>query len=269
MKIGFVGGGNMATAIIKGMTDSGYVKPADIFVYDIAVDKMRALASEVGFTPCASSREVVETADVIILAVKPQILPDVLIELREPIVSGNKLVVSIAAGTSIEKLHNALSDEISVIRVMPNVNLMAGQGAAAVCGNARASRDQIEFVLGIFRSAGTAVELDEKFFSVFTAIAGSSPAYAYLFIDSMARAAVKHGLPKDIATEIAAQAVLGSAAMVLKSAECPWSLIDKVCSPGGTTVAGLLALEEEKFLSTVVKGIDATIARDKELSAGK
>lgn len=149
---------------------------------------------------------------------------------------------------------------------MPNVNAMIGKGAAAVCGNTFASEEQIEYVLQMFQAVGLAWRLPEKDFSNFTALAGSSPAYAYLFIDSIARAGVKNGLSKELCTEIAAQAVLGSAQMILESGENPWTLIDSVCSPGGTTVAGLLALEEEAFISTIVKGIDATIVRDQELN---
>jgi len=137
----------------------------------------------------------------------------------------------------------------------------------AVTGNDRTSADSLEEVLGLFRSVGDALELEEKHFSAFTAVAGSSPAYAYLFIDSLARGALEAGLPKAVATQIAAQAVAGSARMVLESGEHPWALIDTVCSPGGTTIAGLLALEKNAFVATVVEGIRATVARDRELGA--
>jgi len=150
---------------------------------------------------------------------------------------------------------------------MPNVNATVGEGCAAVAGNAAASREDVELVLGMFQAVGEAWELDESQFSAFTAIAGSAPAFAYLFVDSLARGAVKAGMPKALATSIAAQAVLGSARMVLESDSSPWDLIDTVCSPGGTTVAGLLALEDRGFLSTVVHGVSSTIARDKEIGA--
>ena len=156
-----------------------------------------------------------------------------------------------------------MENENPIVRVMPNVNAMIGEGAAAVCGNKFPSKEQVNFVVEMFNAIGMAMELPENYFSVYTAIAGSSPAYAYLFIDSLARGAVKNGLPKDIATKIAAQAVLGSAKMILESDEDPWVLINKVCSPGGTTVAGLVALEDEAFISTVIKGVDATIKKIK------
>lgn len=265
MKIGFIGTGNMATAIIKGVVDQKTMSPKNIFAYDVLADKLDFLAKEFGFQACRSGLEVIQNVDAIVLAVKPQILSGALSDLRDEIKNTKKLVISIAAGTTLEKLQKELGDETPIVRVMPNVNLMVGEGTAAVCGNAQATQEQIQFVLNIFQSAGTAIQLEEKDFSNFTAIAGSSPAYAYLFIDSIARAAVKHGLPKEVATKIAAQAVLGSAKMIKESKETPWELIDKVCSPGGTTVAGLLALEENRFIATVVSGIDATIKRDKEI----
>ncbi|MDR2832823.1 MAG: pyrroline-5-carboxylate reductase, partial [Streptococcaceae bacterium] len=177
------------------------------------------------------------------------------------------LLISIAAGKTLENLEEMVGHpKVSIIRVMPNVNVQIGLGASAVTGNEASSENQIDFVLNLFSSVGKAWIVPEKDFSAFIAMAGSSPAFTYLYIDSLARAGVKHGLTKEKALEYAAQATLGSAAMILESKENPWSLIDRVSSPGGTTVAGLLALEDQAFLSTVVKGVDATIARDVELS---
>lgn len=269
MKLGFIGTGNMATAIITGVRDAGFLSGKDMAAFDIHTEKLKALAESAGLTACASNAEVAASCSAVLLAVKPHMIAPVLGEMKQEFAAGNKLLISIAAGTTIAQLEALVGANCPIVRVMPNVNLMAGAGVAAVCGNTKASREHLDFVLGLFRSAGMAFELEERFFSVFTAIAGSSPAYAYLFIDSMARAAVKYGMPKELATRIAAQAVFGSAKTVLESTDAPWVLIDKVCSPGGTTVAGLLALEEEKFLTTVVKGIDAAIARDQELMAKK
>lgn len=267
MRVGFVGTGNMASAIIKGMINQEHTKAEDIFVFDVDTEKMHQFVSETETTACKSSEELVRFSDILVLAVKPNHFEAVLTPLKELIQERKPLIVSIAAGTSIEKIHKLLesSDDLAIIRVMPNVNAMIGEGMAAVCGNQSAGKEQVAFVLDMFNAIGMAIELPEHHFSTFTAIAGSSPAYAYLFIDSLARGAVKNGLPKDLADTIAAQAVLGSAKMILESKEDPWVLINKVCSPGGTTVAGLVALEDEAFISTVIKGVDATIKRDKEL----
>lgn len=264
MKIGFIGTGNMATAIIKGMIAEQFVKPENVYLFDILTDKVNELAKEVGANVCPSNKVLIEEADVVILAVKPNLIEQILLENKSVILTKKSVLVSIAAGTSTDKIYGYLKtdQEVAIIRVMPNVNVQIGKGASAVCGHDFVTKEQMEYVLKMFQSIGKAWQLAEKDFSAFTALAGSSPAYAYLFIDSIARAGVKHGLPKDLATEMAAQAVLGSAEMILDSKENPWTLIDQVCSPGGATVAGLFALEDEAFIATVAKGIDATIAKE-------
>lgn len=269
MKIGFIGTGNMASAIIKGIIEKEFIKAKNIYLFDVMTDKVTEFSKEIGANVCRSNDELIRSVDVVVLSVKPNIIEKILNETRELIIEKRPLLISIAAGTPIEKLSTFLrsKEEVSIVRVMPNVNAMIGKGAAAVCGNEFASKEQVSYVQNMFQSLGMAWILPEKDFSNFTALAGSSPAYAYLFIDSIARAGVKNGLPKDLATQIAAQAVLGSAAMILESAENSWTLIDRVSSPGGTTVAGLIALEDEGFISTVVKGIDATIIKDIELNS--
>ena len=268
MKIGFIGVGNMASAIIKGIITKEFVAANEVYLFDPMTEKVTAFAKEHGCQVSATTAELIEAVDTVLLAVKPNVIESVLQENKALITTKKTLLISIAAGTPLKKLAKFLQtdEEVPMIRVMPNVNAMIGEGAAAICGNAFASKEQILTVVALFESVGSAWELPEKDFSNFTALAGSSPAYAYLFIDSIARAGVKHGLPKELCNQIAAQAVLGSAKMILESKENPWTLIDRVCSPGGTTVAGLLALEEEKFIATVVKGIDATIARDQEMN---
>lgn len=198
---------------------------------------------------------------------KPNIVRTALLNAKEGILEKQPLLVSIAAGTTTEAIYDIFetNQPVKVVRVMPNVNAMVGEGAAAVCGNQFAAKEDVSLIVDMFNKIGRAWELEEKNFSNFTALAGSSPAYAYLFIDSIARAGVKNGLPKDIALEIATQAVLGSAKMIEESKENPWTLIDRVCSPGGTTVAGLVELENNAFISTVIKGIDATIEKDLDL----
>lgn len=268
MKIGFIGTGNMATAIIKGIIEKEFIAAKDIYLFDVMTEKVQDFAKEIGAHACASNPELMKEVDAVVLSVKPNIIEKVLLETKDLILEKKPLLISIAAGTPTEKLYGFLqtTENIPVVRVMPNVNAMIGKGAAAICGNPFASEEQVNYVIEMFQAVGLAWRLPEKDFSNFTALASSSPAYAYLFIDSIARAGVKNGLPKELATEIAAQAVLGSAEMILTSGENPWTLIDRVCSPGGTTVAGLVALEDEAFISTVIKGIDATIAKDQEMN---
>lgn len=265
MKIGFIGAGNMASAIIKGIITQKQINPRDILVSSLETPEFLKLVGDTCVSRCSSNQEAAEQAEMLILAVKPNVIPQVLEEISPILVKRKPLVVSIAAGTTLEKLQNLAGKNVPIVRVMPNVNAVIGEGAAAVCGNKFATEAQVDEVLRLFKAVGKAWKIEEKDFSNFAAIAGCSPAYTYLFIDAISRAGVKNGLPKDLATQIAAQAVLGSAKMVAASDENPWGLIDKVCSPGGTTIAGLAALEDRAFLSTVMQGIQAAIDKDEEL----
>lgn len=271
MKISFIGAGNMASAIAKGALKKQFIAAENLYFYDIQVEKTAAFAQEIGAHAVASPQEAITVADLVILAVKPQFVQAALLEAKEAILDKQPLIVSIAAGTTIAELYQLFetTQPLRLVRVMPNMNALIGAGAAAVCGNAFASPEDIQTVLSLFRAVGQAWELEEQYFSIFTAIAGSTPAYAFLFIDSIARAAVKNGMNKELALEIATQAVLGSAQTLANSTENPWTLIDQVSSPGGTTVAGIVELENNAFISTVIKGIEATILRDQELEIGR
>ncbi len=267
LKIGFIGVGNMASAIVEGIVAKDFVAGSQVYLFDILTDKVQAFADKIGAHAMENPEAVIENSDVVVLAVKPNIVRTALLNAKASILEKQPLLVSIAAGTTTEAIYELFETEqpVKIVRVMPNVNAMVGEGAAAVCGNPFAAKEDVQLIVEMFNKIGRAWELAEKDFSNFTALAGSSPAYAYLFIDSIARAGVKNGLPKDLALEIAAQAVLGSAKMIEESKENPWTLIDRVCSPGGTTVAGLVELENNAFISTVIKGIDATIAKDQDL----
>lgn len=274
MTVGFIGTGNMANAIVRGMVGSGGFPADEVVVFDRNADKRELLGSDLGVRVVGSAEELVEVSDVVVVAVKPQGISALLTGLAEQVADRRRVVVSIAAGTPLERLESFLEtasrpgSQAPVVRVMPNVNALIGAGMSAVTGNAAATAHDVSTVVAIFRAVGEVVEIPESQFSTYTAIAGSSPAFTYLFIDALSRAAVAGGMPKAQATQIAAQAVLGSATMVRESEKSPWDLIDTVCSPGGTTVAGLLALEDRGFLSTVAHGVRATIDRDKEMNAG-
>ena len=274
MTVGFIGTGNMANAIVRGMVGSGGFPADEVVVFDRNADKRELLGADLGVRVVGSVDELVDASDVVVVAVKPQGVPALLEGLAERVAERRRVVVSIAAGTPLARLEQALTtaaapgSETAVVRVMPNVNAMIGAGMSAVTGNAAATAHDVATVVGIFQAVGEVVEIPESQFSTYTAIAGSSPAFTYLFIDALSRAAVAGGMPKAQATQIAAQAVLGSAKMVRESEKSPWDLIDTVCSPGGTTVAGLLALEDRGFLSTVAHGVRATIDRDQEMNAG-
>lgn len=272
MKIGFIGTGNMSGAIIKGIIDSKFVDASDVYLYDRNVDFAKSRAEGFGANATDTATELVEAVDYILLGVKPHIIPAVVKEIRDSLAKNDKVLISIAAGTSTESILKTVglaNMEQSIIRVMPNMNVMVGEGASAVAGNENVTQEQVEFVKDMFGTIGKSWVLDEHYFSALTAISGSMPAYVFLFIDSIARAGVKHGLTKAMADEIATQAVLGSAKTLQGTDDSAWTMVDKVSSPGGTTVAGLLELIDEGFISDVVAGVDATVAKDIELGKQK
>ncbi|MDR1633666.1 MAG: pyrroline-5-carboxylate reductase [Bifidobacteriaceae bacterium] len=268
MKIGFIGAGNMAGAIIDGIVASGLVGAGDIVTHDPDSSKAAGLAHRTGIAACAGNEEVVAASDIVVLAVKPQQLPGVLEQVAGQIVAKAPLVVSIAAGVTLKHLDGWLGPNVPVVRVMPNINATVGQGMAAVAGNDVATDSQVDSVAQLFAAAGKAIQLEERLFPAFTAVAGSSPAWVFLFVDALARGGLAAGMTKHQAREAATQAVLGSAALLQQSGEHPWQLIDKVSSPGGTTVAGMNVLEDRGFSAAVVAAVAATIEREAELAGG-
>ncbi|MDR1188627.1 MAG: pyrroline-5-carboxylate reductase [Bifidobacteriaceae bacterium] len=265
MKIGFIGAGNMAGAIIEGIVASGLIGPDQICAHDPNASKIKALAKTTGIEAFVGNEEVVAASDMVVLAVKPQYLPGVLEQVGGQIVAKEPLVVSIAAGVTLKHLDGWLGPNVPVVRVMPNINATVGQGMAAVAGNAVATDSQIESVVQLFAAVGRAIKLEERLFPAFTAVAGSSPAWVFLFVDALARGALAAGMTKQEARDAATQAVLGSAALLQQTGEHPWQLIDKVSSPGGTTVVGMNVLEDRGFSAAVVAAVAATIKRDAEL----
>jgi pyrroline-5-carboxylate reductase len=266
MAVGFIGAGNMASAIIRGLVESGFAAAQEIVVHDTKAEALDRLAAELGIVAAAGNPEVVAQAETVVLAVKPQVLPAVMAEVAAELVAARRLVVSIVGSAPLDKLVSWLSPQTAIVRVMPNVNAQVGAGIAAVAGTGAASRDQIESVVAMMRSVGAAVELDESLFSAFGAIAGSSPAWTFLYIDALARGGVAAGMPKAQALAIAAQAVKGSAELVAAGRAHPWELIDQVSSPGGTTVAGLAVLEDRGLAAAVTTAVRATIAREGEIA---
>jgi pyrroline-5-carboxylate reductase len=268
MKLGFIGTGNMAQAIILGLLDKETISKESIFVSSGHYENAQAFAEKTGVTACRTNQEVAEKADAIILAVKPVIISKVLAELQP--FSQEKLFVSIASGKTLADLTEALNDEQApVIRVMPNVNVSVGAGVSAICKNDAVSEEQFAQIITYFEAVGSVYPLAEKDFSNFIGLAGSSPAFIYMLIDAMGRAGVLNGLPKKTATEIAAKAIMGSCEKFLAGTENPWELVDQVSSPGGTTVAGVVALEEAGFIPAIIKGINATIEKDIEMQKTK
>ena len=267
MKYGFIGLGNMASAIIEGMVSSGRFADDQILGFNRSEGKTQKLKETVGLIPCSSAADAATQADVIVLAVKPQMMGGVMEEIAR-VVGTDKKVISIAAGLPTAWYEERLPKGISVVRVMPNINAKVKAAVTAVCGGSCASEEAIQAALGIFETIGKAYRMEEKMFSGFGAIGGASGAFVYLYIDALADAGVRAGFPRPLAVELATQTVLGSARLVEETGEHPIALMNQVCSPAGTTIEGVMTLKKRGFEAAVQDGIEAIIRRDQELSKG-
>lgn len=256
MIIGFIGVGKMATAIINGLNTRSH----RIIISGSSLARSRQIAEELEVEAAASHQALIEQADLVILGIKPQLFDQVLGKL-----SFHQPIMSMAAGVSLERLARLTSPELPLIRIMPNLNAQILKSTTGLCTNDKVSEELLNLAKEITDSFGTTVELAEKDFDTFTALAGSSPAYIALFIEALAKAGVKNGLPKQTALAIATQTVLATAENLLTGADSPHDLIDKVCSPGGTTIAGLMDLERTGLTHSVVSSIDTTINKAKKI----
>lgn len=260
-----IGGGRMGEAIVKGLLDAGVVDAGEVIVAEPSAERRETLAAAHNIACVADGREAVREADLVILAVKPQVIDPVVSGLAESI--GKALVVSIAAGISCARLESLLPAGTAVVRVMPNTPAMVGQGMSVVSGGSEASVEQVDLVRALFAAIGKAVSLDERYQDAATAISGSGPAYVALMIDAMARAGVRQGLPRDIAEELAVQTVRGTADLLEATGMHPEQLVDGVASPGGTTIAAVEALEAGGFRSAVAAAVAAAVKRSRELGS--
>lgn len=265
-RIAFLGGGNMAEAIIKGLQREN--SSASLMVAEISVERRTYLAKAyAGIRVVEHGAQAAEWGDVVILAVKPQQAASVLSTL-ETVVSPDKLIVSIMAGVRSASIEEALEPGTRVVRVMPNTPALVGTGATAICAGRNATREDLDCVETIFSRTGLVVRVDEKQMDAVTGLSGSGPAYVFTFIEALSDAGVKNGLTRDISAKLALQTVLGAARMLAETGEHPAKLREQVTSPGGTTIAGLHVLENGRFRGTIMDAVDAATQRSKEL-AGK
>ncbi len=263
--LGFYGAGNMATAILRGVLSSGLLSAEEIAAYDLDSEKAAALAAKTGITAAADPAALIDACDTILLAVKPQVLPAVLKENNARLAQTRPLLISIAAGKTLGFIGDALSFPARIVRVMPNLNATVGAAVSAFCGNENATDSDLAFTEKLCGSFGTALSLPEAQFPIFGVLGGCAPAFVFLFIDALASAGVKNGLTKRTALSVSAQTVLGSAKMLLESGEHPRSLIDSVCSPGGTTIEGMLSLQKDGFEAAVHAAVQAALDKDRRL----
>lgn len=267
MKYGFLGTGKMASAIISGMKLSGYDSD-DISGFNKSDDKIDKLVNDYGVRKCGSQKELIASSDVLFLAVKPSVLDEIIDEVKSNLANSDILVVSIAVGKTLSYFQEHLGESCRVVRVMPNINSTALSSTSGYCCNNNVSNDDIKVIEDVFGAIGTIEFVKEDLFSIFSAIAGSSPAFTYMYIDALSSAAVKAGMPKVQALKIAASTVKGSAVTLLKSDKHPCTLIDDVCSPNGTTIEGISSLKKNCFEGTISQGIEAVLAKDKAIKEG-
>ncbi len=257
-KAGFIGCGNMASAIIKGILGHQILTEEEIFVFD--TDEQKAQAT--GGRNCASIEELAQAADIIFLCVKPNIIPVVL-----PLIQAeNKAFVSIAAGVKTEKLAKLLSVPARIMRIMPNTPLMVGKGASCVQTPNNFTKDESAFIEEIFSSLGIVEYVSGDWMDAVTGVSGSGPAYVYLFIDALAKAGEKNGLPFEVSLKLAVQTFEGACEMLKKAGDSPSQLIHNVCSPGGTTLEAMKVFDQNKTREIVAQAVDACVAKSKELS---
>lgn len=256
MKIGFIGCGSMGTAMLKGILGSGAVKPDELTASAKSSATKARIENELKINFAESNEKVVQCSDMIFLAVKPQYYEQVITEMKD-FVRKEQIIVSIAPGKSLQWMEEMFGRPVKLVRTMPNTPAMAGEGMTAYCVNEQVTEEEKRQTAQICSYFGKAEEVNESLMDVVVAVSGSSPAYVFMFIEAMADAAVAGGMPRGQAYIFAAQAVLGSAKLVLETGLHPGVLKDMVCSPGGTTIEAVRVLEEKGLRSSVIEAMRA------------
>lgn len=266
LRWGFIGAGKMASALIQGMINAGRVGPEQIVASDPAESARSALAEHGGVSVTTSNLDVARRCQVVILAVKPQSMAGVLEELQ-PAMTAEHLVISIAAGVPLDVMASGLGPDCRLVRVMPNTPALVGAGAAGYCLGPNATERDEQLVRACLESVGRCYRVPEALLDAVTGLGGSGPAFVYAMIEALSDGGVRVGLPRDVATGLAAQTVFGAARMVLETGLHPGVLKDQVTSPGGTTIAGLHALERRGFRAALMDAVESATHRATQLAA--
>ena len=253
MKLGFIGTGNMAGAIMGGIIKNGVLKPEEIIGSDILEAGREKVHSLYGIHVTEDNKEAAN-AEIVVLSVKPQYYAQTIAEIRD-VITADQVIVTLAPGKTLEWLKEQFGKTVKIVRTMPNTPAMVGAGMTAVCANAEVTKEELEKVLTILRSFGEVEVVPEHLIDAVVSTSGSSPAYVFLMIEAMADAAVADGMPRPQAYKFAAQAVMGSAKMVLETGKHPGELKDMVCSPAGTTIEAVRVLEERGFRSAIIEAM--------------
>ncbi|MBN2879719.1 MAG: pyrroline-5-carboxylate reductase [Clostridia bacterium] len=261
--ITFIGGGNMAYAIAKNMIAEKLSEPGSITVSDPNKGRLKFLSKDLDVKTTSDNASAIESADIIILAVKPQVFRKEYQAFADSM--DDKCVVSIMAGVSLDELEEALPDSTRILRTMPNMPAMVGEGMTAFCGRHKLKNDEIELAEKIFSSVGKIFYVDEHLIDAVIGITGSGPAYVFMFMEALADAGVLHGLPRELAYELSAQLLKGSAVSMQETGLHPAELKDRVCSPGGTTIEAVKSLEKSGFRGIVIEAVDQCVKKAKRM----
>lgn len=263
--IGFIGAGNMGQAMAGGLVSSKIIEPQNIIFSDISQDNLKEVYNKYGVKTSNSNVLTASLADILILSVKPHVYEEVISEIKDYI-RPETIVISIAAGITLSKLKKMFGKIVKTVRTMPNTPAMVGEGMTAVIPNEFITENEIEEVVALLSSFGKAERVEESLIDTVVAVSGSSPAYVYMMIEAMGDAAVRGGMSREKAYKFAAQAVLGSAKMVLESGIHPGKLKDMVCSPKGTTIEAVASLEENGFRNAIIKAMKVCEEKSKDMS---
>ncbi|MFS0672069.1 pyrroline-5-carboxylate reductase [Ornithinibacillus sp. 179-J 7C1 HS] len=261
-KIGFIGSGNMAEAIIGGILTSEFASPENIYASNRTMPKLLDLKVTYGINIAEDNKEVADRCDIVFLSVTPDKYPFIIEEIKD-VVKKDTIIILIAAGQTILQNEERFNKKVKMVKAMPNTPVLVGEGLTTISFNELVTPEEQDEVKKLFESFGKAEIIDEKLMDTASAVGGSSPAFGYMFIEALADAAVVNGMPRDKAYRIAAQALIGSAKMVLETGEHPGKLKDDVCSPGGTTIESVATLEEYGFRSAIIKAVQANINKMK------
>ncbi len=264
MKLGFIGCGNMASAMMKGIIENKIIGSDEIIASDVLEASVCKAKNNLGIAVTTDNKEVVSKSDIIVLAVKPQYYESVITEIKDS-VNSEQIIVTIAPGKTLDWVSDKFGRNIKIVRTMPNTPALVGEGITALCRNENVTEEELDRVVTIMKGFGKCEVISEGLMDVVVSVSSSSPAYVFMFIEAMADAAVADGMPRAQAYEFAAQAVLGSAKMVLETGKHPGELKDMVCSPGGTTIEAVRVLEEKGMRSAVIEAMKACTAKAKGL----
>jgi pyrroline-5-carboxylate reductase len=263
--IGFIGAGNMASALIRGLIRAGVARPEQVIASEPSAERGAELEKELGISVVTDNLSVASRSDVVVLGVKPQVLPGILPNLRAAAREKSRLWVSIAAGTKSSTIEEGLGGGVRVVRVMPNTPALVGAGAAAISRGSVATDEDVSLTVQLFDAVGRTAVLDEGHLDAITGLSGSGPAFVMLIIEALSDGGVRAGLPRNVATTFAAQTVYGAAKLLLETGQHPGVLKDAVTSPGGTTITGLEELERHAVRGALISAVHAATKRSKEL----